>query len=737
MRMPKLVIVFTLGIVLSAAQAARGQSGSFANTGSMTAARSGQVAALLNNGNVLVAGSYFGTDDLVSAELYNPTTGTFTATGNMGLYPNSATVLQNGLVLITGYLTAGAELYNPTKGTFTATGNMVTEHGTAYTATLLNNGEVLVVGGASRCRNGQCNDMPNAELYNPSTGTFTATGNLNNRRRGHTATLLANGKVLIVGGEQNSTLISSAELYDPSTGTFAVTGSLNTVRAGHTANLLGDGTVLVAQGNDASAELYNPSSGTFSYTGSMISARNGYGYASSSTTTLLNDGTVLFAGGFGGSIVMSEAEIYSPVTGAFATTGSLNTARFTQTATLLPDGRVLVAGGENSTGYLSSTELYTPGAVTGYVNPKFVVVGVTYAPPGPSASTFVNYTNSTMIGTTNSISQSFMSGDTFSVSLSFGNNIPMVESGKITAMYSLTSSQKNMNTSTVGMTYQTSQGEKTGGTGSYWAPVDHDYDMVWVWLNPVAVLTVSSNAVVWNGYGLDATDQPGMDIVPIALGYLNGDWGPPPAQYTCPTCSFTRSWAANQSWPVGQGAALTNADYAQIAAADPFSVSTYGTNYLGYDLPAPETPDFRFTMSSCTTVASFDYLQANPSQAPNTYTCTLNYTNNSTQAKQITKTFSQTFSLDVSLSIGFVFQIGRDTKNENTLTWTTVEDSSISNSTSSTAQLSVQGPPCNNVVPEQPPCVPVYDSSGNQPTQFYVYEDNMFGTFMFAPVHYY
>lgn len=376
-------------------------------------------------------------------------------------------------------------------------------------------------------------------------------------------------------------------------------------------------------------------------------------------------------------------------------------------------------------------------SVQGYVNPKYVVVGVTYAPPGPSTNTFVNYLNSTYVGSTESLSKSFANSNTFSISLTYSFHIPLVSKGKITTTYSTTSSQTTKDTSTVTSSVQVSQGEQTFGTGNYFAPVNNDYDQIWVWLNPVAIFTVypGNSTVQWNGYGFDGTDQSNMDIVPIALGYLNGDWGPMPSQILSRT---NRTWAAGQIWPAGQGPALTSADFAQIASADPFSVSTYGTNYIGYDPPSSSTSDNRFTTSLCNGQSSFNYLQADPSTSANIYTCQLTYVNLTTQASDITTTSSQTYSVDAGFTGGnFLSAFTLDVSDAYTLTWTTEAQKSITTSTTSTANLSVQGPPCNNVLQGTGPCVPVYDSSGNQPTEFDAYQDNMYGTFMFAPVHYY
>jgi hypothetical protein len=344
----------------------------FVWTGSLNTARSAHTATLLNNGQVLIAGG-IGSDgnSLGDAEVYDPAAGTFTPTGKLNTLRawHTATLLNNGQVLIAGGCwgcapglngnsLADAELYDPATGAFTPTGSMtsVREY---HTATLLNNGTVLMVGGVATGGSA----LGSAEVYDPAAGTFTATGGLNNARYFHAVTVLNDGTALITGGESsgNTAALAAVEIYNPSTGAFTLTaGSMIAGRAAHTATLLNNGTVLMAGGVDggsylSSAELYDPVAATFTATGSLSTAR----YAQ--RATLLNNGMVLMAGGVdvnGNSL--AAAELFSPGSGTFTLTGSLNTARFGETATLLSNGMVLTAGGLAGTTYLASAELYEP-----------------------------------------------------------------------------------------------------------------------------------------------------------------------------------------------------------------------------------------------------------------------------------------------------------------------------------------------------------------------------------------
>jgi hypothetical protein len=339
----------------------------FAATGSMGSARLLHTATLLSSGKVLIAGGQQDINTLfASAELYDPVAATFAATGSMqtSRSQHTATLLNDGRVLLAGggtgnqgNATATAELYDSTGATSSATGSMQTAR-YGHTATLLSNGKVLVTGGTDV--NG--NSLATAELYDPASGTFSPTGSMEAARYGHTATLLSNGKVLVTGGyyfvvaSDTSGTLTTAELYDPASGTFSATGSMETARGGHTATLLNAGKVLVAGGADTSTtELFDPTAGTFSATGATEIARTEH------TATLLPDGTVLVAGGedpnFGNGLAL--AELYDPSVGTFAGTGGMEITRVGPTATLLNNGNVLVTGGTGPTGAaLASAELY-------------------------------------------------------------------------------------------------------------------------------------------------------------------------------------------------------------------------------------------------------------------------------------------------------------------------------------------------------------------------------------------
>jgi len=255
-------------------------------------------------------------------------------------------------------------------GTFTPTGDMNFPR-LFHAATLLANGKVLIVGGAG--------PSSSAELYDPDTGTFIPAGNMT-MTTPRTATLLNDGRVLIIGGGDVSgaSHINTAELYDPKTGTFTSTGGTVTNQIGGWAVLLNNGKVLVAGGVTAyplnapapiaNPEVYDPSTGAFTPTGAFATTLGNFdvtGGPDISAVSLLSDGRVLIA-------AEPNSELYDPISGTFRLTGPMATPCivnggdpptyiYGRTATLLTNGKVLLTGGEHEDcGRFSSAELYDP-----------------------------------------------------------------------------------------------------------------------------------------------------------------------------------------------------------------------------------------------------------------------------------------------------------------------------------------------------------------------------------------
>ena len=245
---------------------------------------------------------------------------------------------------------------------------------TGATATLLGDGRVLIVGGGDRDEY-----LASAEIYDPATGTFSVVGSMHDPRQGHTATLLQDGRVLIVGGDNSAGYLSSAELYEPTTGRFSPTGSLAAARSSHTATLRPDGKVLIAGGDEGIGEgVGSPNTGPSSIvlasaelydpaTGRFSPAGSMKEARTGQTATLLPDGHVLLIGGLTSmNKPIASAEIYDPSSGAFSLVARLSAARWQPASVLLADGRVLVCGGRvNIQGMpITAAEIFDPATLT-------------------------------------------------------------------------------------------------------------------------------------------------------------------------------------------------------------------------------------------------------------------------------------------------------------------------------------------------------------------------------------
>ncbi len=325
----------------------------------MTSRRSLHTATLLTDGRVLIAGGYSGAAVLSAAELADFYSGSFAAAASMNLprMYHTATQLSNGKVLIAGgtgaQVTIGtAELYDPALGTFTMLPSAMSSPRYVHTATLLGNGKVLIAAGLAGTTVFDLAPTDQAELFDPDSETFVALPAMTSRRSEHSATLLANGKVLIVGGYKSSTYLKSAELFDPNSNTFAaLSHTLSTERHGHTATLLPNGKVLIAAGEVGlaslvtnTAEIFDLVTETFTLLPNTMAVARAY-----HTATLLPNGKVLLAGGYvngpAPNYYTDSAELFDPASNSFTTLPAMNSAHSVHTATLLATGKVLIAGG--------------------------------------------------------------------------------------------------------------------------------------------------------------------------------------------------------------------------------------------------------------------------------------------------------------------------------------------------------------------------------------------------------
>lgn len=378
-----------------------------------------------------------------------------------------------------------------------------------------------------------------------------------------------------------------------------------------------------------------------------------------------------------------------------------------------------------------------PAHTTGFINPKYVVVGVTYAPPGSSSS--VSYSNTTMVGSTTNISTSFTNETGFSVSV---DKTFKLGAGKIVGgSLDLTTSQsqsytQGSNTSVTNTVSKTATvAYTTPGTPTF-SPVNSDYDYIWLWLNPELIMTyvpafgATPASLSLTGYAFDPSDpvsgqpQPGVpyvggpDILQVQVGCLTG-------HFSCPSTlvltngvvtsgTLARGWAANEYvWPTGDGPALTAQDLAYILTFDPFVPSNNYTLLGG--LPST-TSDGRFTK---------DPFPPNPIQYPvggANESYSMQQMSSQSVAQGTKNTVQQTFGVSAQFGGGFFGLFSDATKitRSQTLTWDYSRLDTLNTSQTLTNQLSVTGPPV-------PP--PTYTG----PTQFILYQDNIFGTFAFVP----
>jgi hypothetical protein len=352
--------------------------------GEMSARRYAPTATTLKDGRVLVAGGFDGAECVRSAQLYDPKSDRFSPTGSLveGRNFAQAVLLNDGTVLVAGGFDerrgtlASAEIYDPATGTFRRPRGSLTSPRELFTATKLPNGKVLFIGGFNT-RTGRT--LASAEIYDPRTERFTATGTMRVSRFGHDAVLLPNlVKVLVVGGQERRRegwiTQRTAEIFDVLTGEFTPVADMAHARDRPTAVWLpplGKAMVIGGKGVGADgeardvleAECFDPWTAAF-----LPGPKLAYGRMAH-TLTPLPGGRFLLAGGWNvaGNRTTETAEILVPDGGGrFEPAGQMARGRHDHGAAALPDGRVLIVGGKEVdhekqiTNWLAQAERYTP-----------------------------------------------------------------------------------------------------------------------------------------------------------------------------------------------------------------------------------------------------------------------------------------------------------------------------------------------------------------------------------------
>lgn len=369
----QIAIQLVVVVVLNLALYSRAQpSSTWSSTGSMNVPRAYHQSVVLNDGRVFISGGVryildIGSVYLSSCEIYDPTLGQWTLTSSLAIrrYFHTMTVLQNGKVLVTGgayssgnrfYHLNDCQLYDSSNEQWTTVSSMNVQRA-GHTATLLQSGKVLVTGGLYHDGS---NDiyLRSCELYDPNTNKWSITDSMFVPRKDHSASQLPDGRVLVVSGQYaitypNIVYLNSCEVFNPSVGQWFLTDSIDVPQVGNASVVLSDGRVFISGGHYAlkSCEIFLPISMSWSLTDSMTVGRDSH------TATLLPNGKVLVVGGQG---VGTGCEVFDPFIESFTDIDTITYDISNHSAILLGNGKVLIAGGYSYSGggYQATCLLY-------------------------------------------------------------------------------------------------------------------------------------------------------------------------------------------------------------------------------------------------------------------------------------------------------------------------------------------------------------------------------------------
>ncbi len=333
----------------------------------------------------------------------------------------------------------------------------------------------------------------------------------------------------------------------------------------------------------------------------------------------------------------------------------------------------------------------------GYLNLKFQVLAVDYAPPGSRSN--VSYSGSTLRGTSVGSGSSYNNTVSISISGDAGVNLFGLATGGLTATFDASYAQERGTTSSVSIQTTSSNSDTVPGPASSAMGVNHDFDVIWVWLNPVTAVYVGTNTVTPAGFAYNAhDDQFGMEVVPIQVRYLKNPSLMPAGLLQ----RLARSWD-------GSGlSGLNTADYAKILAADPFNSPSYNPN---------TDTSGRFQPVGGSTVP---YVPAAPGGQPATVSGSIATQATTTLGKTSKYTYSVGETLAFSSSVTFIADFAQKLTIKDTYTTTDSWSSAINTQVGKTASYSVTGPASTD--------------NYTGPVSFQVWRDNVYGSFMFYPL---